>query len=177
MLKRMTERPDIAAAAERMPSRFGAKRELKALPEELHPGETVEQIASGMYSDGVGILVATNFRLLFLFKGLVRSITEDFAYNRISSIEYKSGIALASVNVYVSNQKAEIKNLTKGEAKAIVDITRVRMNSAAANDGTVSLRGDSSPADQLLKLKELHSAGILTDEEYAAKSAPLIATL
>lgn len=34
-----------------------------------------------------------------------------------------------------------------------------------------------SPADQLLKLKELHTAGVLTDAQYEEKSAPLIAAL
>ena len=172
MLRGMAERQDIADAISRMPSKFGAKRELKALPDELGPGETVEIIASGTYSDGVGILVATNRRLLFLFKGLVRSISEDFAYDRISSIEYKGGLALASINVYVSNQKAEIKSLTKPEAKAIVDLTRERMNAPKTASAPAP-----SVADQLLKLKELHAAGVLTDEQYAEKSAPLIGQL
>lgn len=178
MLNFMTERQDIADAIARMPSKLGAKKELKALPDELWEGETVEVIASGTYSDGVGILVATDRRLLFLFKGLIRSISEDFAYARISSIEYKGGMAFASVIVYVSNQKAEIKNLTKGEAKMIVDLARNRMNNPRPPEPvSASVPVVESPADQLLKLKQLHDAGVLTDEQYAEKTAPLIAEL
>lgn len=172
----MTQRPDIEAALARMGSKFGAKRELKALPDELLENETVHHIVSGEYSGGLGILVATDRRLLFVFRGIMKQITEDFGYNRISSIEYNGGMLLGGIKVYVSNQKAEIKNLQKTEAKRIVDDVRAFMNKPAeANNAPAP--APSSVHDELMKLKKLHEAGILDDATYEAKSKPLIEQL
>lgn len=171
-------RSDIEAAANRMVSKFGAKRELKALPEHLWEGETVHEVASGLYADGSGILVATDRRLLFFVKGVLSSKTEDFAYDKISSLEHKNGMMLSSITIYVSNQKAEIKNLGKEESKRITDFTRNKMNNPSHKDAVAAPSVPSeSISDQLLKLKQLHDAGVLSDEEYSAKSAPLIAQL
>lgn len=171
----MTTRPDIEAALARMGSKFGSKRELKALPDELLENESVRHIVSGTYSNGQGILVATDRRLLFIFRGITKQITEDFGYGRISSIEYEGGLLLASIKVYVSNQKAKIENLQKAEAKRIVDDVRSWMNQPKANDAPAP--SQTSVHDELLKLKQLHDAGIIDDETYKEKSAPLIAQL
>jgi len=158
-----------------MGSKFGSKRELKALPDELLENESVRHIVSGTYSNGQGILVATDRRLLFIFRGITKQITEDFGYGRISSIEYEGGLLLASIKVYVSNQKAKIENLQKAEAKRIVDDVRSWMNQPKANDAPAP--SQTSVHDELLKLKQLHDAGIIDDETYKEKSAPLIAQL
>ncbi|MFG1663871.1 hypothetical protein [Streptomyces sp. Y7] len=42
-------RPDIDAAAAKLSSAFGAKREIQKLPEVLWEGETVEMLATGVY--------------------------------------------------------------------------------------------------------------------------------
>lgn len=167
----MSQRPDIEAAIARMGTKFGSKREIKALPDELHENETVNHIVVGEYSGGQGILVATDRRLLFIFRGIMKQITEDFGYDRISSIEYKGGMMLASIKVYVSNQKAEIGNLQKAEAKRIVDDVRTRMNQP-----THATPAEPAPsvADELLKLKQLHDAGVLDDATYEAKRGPLV---
>lgn len=46
------------------------KKELKALPEVLTEGETIRYLVQGMYSGGIGVLCATNKRLVFIDKGL-----------------------------------------------------------------------------------------------------------
>lgn len=171
----MTERKDIQDAISRMGTKFGSKRELKALPNELSENETVHHIVVGEYSGGQGILVATDRRLLFIFQGIMKQIVEDFAYDKISSIEYNGGLMLGGIKVYVSNQKAEIKNLQKPEAKRIVDDVRGWMNQPAP--ATNNTPAPVSAHDELLKLKQLHDAGIIDDATYEAKKAPLIAKL
>lgn len=160
-----------------MGTKFGSKRELKALPDELLENETVHHIVTGEYSGGQGILVATDRRLIFVFRGIMKQITEDFGYSRISSIEYNGGLLLGGIKVYVSNQKAEIKNLQKVEAKRIVDDVRSRMNQPEPAVNNTPAEPTLSAHDELLKLKSLHTAGIIDDATYEAKSAPLIAQL
>jgi hypothetical protein len=170
------ERPDIAEAVTRMPSTFGAKKELRQLPQELWEGESVRHIAIGTYADGNGIIVATDRRLLFLYHGMARQVSEGFAYDRISSIEFKGGMVLATIVVYVSNQKAEIKNVGKDEAKRIVDDARKAMhNEPTASSGVVE--SSASVQDELLKLKELQNAGVINEDTYQAQAQPLLKKL
>ena len=170
------ERPDIAAAVDRMTSTFGAKKELRQLPQELWEGETVRHIATGTYADGNGIIVATDRRLLFLYYGMARQVSEDFAYDRISSIEFKGGMVLATIVVYVSNQKAEIKNVGKDEAKRIVDDARNAMHNKPTASNRV-VEGSTSIQDELLKLKELQNAGVIDEDTYQTQAQPLLRKL
>lgn len=170
-------RDDIQAAADRMPSTFTYKRDLNHLASELWEGETVDQIVGGSYGNGSGLLVLTDRRLLFFHKGLASATSEDFPLDQISSVEFKSGIALAQITVYASNQKATVKNLDKNAAKAIADTIRARISRGARQAPAAAPAPAVSAADQLLKLKALHDAGVLTEAEYQAKSAPLIAQL
>lgn len=167
-------RPDIQAAADRIQSKLGIGKELKTLDAELWEGEQVSRIVGGTYGKGNGIVVLTDRRVLFYFRGVVSAQTEDFPLDKISSIDYKSGLLLGEITVYVSSQKATIKNVEKVGGKLLVDEARAAISHQttphhAAPAGTT--------ADQLLQLKQLHDAGILSTEEYEAKRAPLIAQL
>jgi Protein of unknown function (DUF2510) len=71
-------RSDIAAAKGKMRVKFGAGREIKRLPEHLWEGETVDQMTTGMYGKGNGLVVLTDRRLLFLHEGLMSKTSEDF---------------------------------------------------------------------------------------------------
>lgn len=63
-------------------------KEIKALPDILWDDENIERIVQGMYNNGLGILCATNKRLLFVDKGLLYGLTvEDFPYDKITSIQ------------------------------------------------------------------------------------------
>lgn len=166
-----TLRADIQTAADRIQSKFGIRKELQSLDTELWEGETVSRIIGGTYGKGNGVLVLTDRRVLFYFKGVVSTQTEDFPLDKISSIDYKSGLLLGEISVYVSSQKATIKNVEKEGGKMLVDAAR------AAISHQTSAPVSTSVADQLLKLKQLHDAGILTDDEFAAKRGPLISQL
>jgi hypothetical protein len=87
----------IEAAKAKMRIRFGAGREIKKLPQHLWDDETVELLFSRNVSERNGLLALTSHRLIFLFAGLVNSAFEDFPISNISSISYKSGMALASI--------------------------------------------------------------------------------
>lgn len=165
-------RPDIQAAADRIQSKLGIGKELKTLDAELWEGEQVARIVGGTYGKGNGIVVLTDRRVLFYFRGVVSAQTEDFPLDKISSIDFKSGLLLGEITVYVSSQKATIKNVEKEGGKLLVDEARAAISHHAAPSAA-----STSAADQLLKLKQLHDAGVLSADEYEAKRAPLIAQL
>jgi hypothetical protein len=79
-------------------STFWAKREVKQLPKILWENEVVEDLAQGVYTKGQGLLVATNKRLIFIYKGILFGITvEDFSYDKISSIQYHTGLFFGEI--------------------------------------------------------------------------------
>jgi hypothetical protein len=96
------DRPDVAAAAARMRWKFGGRRELKKLPEYLHPGEVVQVIAQGKYRTDAGIVVLTTQRLLFLFQGLTKHVLVDFPLDRISSVSNKPGLVFGELVVHAA---------------------------------------------------------------------------
>ncbi len=169
----MTElRPDISAAKDRMRARFGAGREIKKLTDHLWEGEQVQAMTSGAYGRGTGLVVLTDRRLLFVQDGVLSKTTEDFPLSKVSSVQWSSGLALGTVVVFASGNKAEIKNVQKDDGKAIVDAMRDRLSRA---DAPTTAAPDV--AGQLRQLGELRDAGVLTAEEFAAKKAEILARL
>src|SRR4051812_25141567 len=77
------------------------RREIKELPKILWHDEKVENIVQGFYNNGNGILVATNKRLVFVDKGLLFGLkVEDFPYDKISSIQYETGLLMGKLTIF-----------------------------------------------------------------------------
>lgn len=175
-----TLRSDIQAAANRMASTFGAKRELNRLESELWDGETVSLITSGSYAGGVGLLVLTDRRLLFVAHGITGSKNEDFPLDKITSISFTTGMLLGSIDIHAGGNKSTITNISKSEGKDFVGTARAsigNLNQAPAHASAPAAAPAKSVAEQLQELKGLLDAGILTQEQFDAKAAPLIAQL
>lgn len=157
-----------------MTTKVGAKREIKKLSEHLTEAEQVSWLASGSYAGGMGLLVLTDRRLFFLRDGMMSQASEDFPLDRVSSIQWSSGMLQGKIQVFVSGNKSEITNVAKPEGKAIVDSVRATIAGGAAAPPAPVSQGQPSDVEQLTKLAELHQLGILTDEEFAAKKAQVL---
>lgn len=166
-------RADVQAAVDRMSTKIGAGRELRKLPEHLAPGEQIEQLATALYGKGNGLLVLTDRRLLFLFEGLMSSTSEDFPFDRITSVQWSSGILFGSVIVHAGGQKAKVENVDKAAGRRIVDQVREHMAGVPAASRAVQAALGGA-ADELMKLSELHKSGILSDDEFTAAKTRLL---
>ena len=110
-------------------SRFIPRKEVKELPNVLGPDERVEQLTPGFYNGGLGLLVATNRRLIFLDKGMLYGLrVEDFHYDRISSIQYKAGLLLGEITIFASGNRAEISQVEKQMVRQFGDYVRSRVD-------------------------------------------------
>jgi hypothetical protein len=178
-------RPDIVAAMSKMSSKIGSKREVKRLPEHLWDDEHVDLITSGTYGPGNGILVLTDRRLFFLKDGMMTKTSEDFPIEKISSIQWTTGMMFGKITVFASGNKAEINNVMKVDGKAITDAVRSRLSGGPRFTPEHPSHAIPTPApsptvpapdvyEQLKKLADLRDAGILTDEEFAAKKQILL---
>ena len=152
-------------------SKFLGRREIKELPDILWENENVENMVQGFYKNGNGILVATNTRLIFVDKGLLYGLdVEDFQYNKISSIQYSTGLLLGKLTIFSSGNKAVIDNVDKKRVRVFGDFVR---NKISSKEKEVKIEKvgcqDNMKVDivsQLEKLAKLKKDGILTEDEF-----------
>jgi hypothetical protein len=159
---------------------FGS-RQLRKLVDHLWNDEAVESIAKGQYGTGFGLLVVTNRRVLFVHDGMMSKTTEDFPLEKISSIQWSSGLVQGSVVIYVGGAKAQIKNVANRDGKALVELVRHKIATLVESTGEpprVEVRWPASDRnavlEQLRQLGELRSAGVLTEQEFETQKANLL---
>lgn len=177
-------RPDIDAAAAKLSSTMGSKREIQRLPEVLWEGETVEMLATGQYGGGAGLIAMTNLRLIFYKNGIMSQKVEDFPYGKVSSVQWQGGILLGTLTVYTSGNRADIKNMPKDQGKVLADDLRRHIAQGTAPGSTpASPAGGSAPtgapdlASRLATLDQLRGQGLVSDEEYAQRRAQILDSL
>jgi hypothetical protein len=175
MAKDTDLREDIAAAKSKMRVKFGGGREIKRLPSYLWEGESVDQMTTGMYGKGLGLIVLTDRRLLFVQDGWASKTTEDFPIDKVSSVQWSSGMLTGSIVIFASGNKSEISNVNKDDGKEMVDKVRHRLSSPReAAPPAPQAAPPADPMEQLKKLGELRDAGVVTPEEFEAKKAELL---
>lgn len=161
-----------------MQTTVGSRREIRRLAEYLWDDEQVERMVSGQYGGGSGLLVLTNRRLLFLKDGLIKKTLEDFPLDKVSSVQWSSGIVMGKIMIFASGNKAEVGSLMKQDGKEIADLVRERIsrpsNPLPKASRTRRPRHAPSVADELKKLAELRDDGVLTDDEFTAQKARLL---
>ncbi|MEU0761600.1 PH domain-containing protein [Streptomyces microflavus] len=169
-------RPDIDAAAEKLSSTFGSKREIQRLPEVLWEGETVEMLATGIYGKGNGLLAMTSLRLIFLKHGVMSQQVEDFPYSKISSVQWSGGMLSGSLIVFASGNKAEIKQIPKADGKDFADRLRSHIATGAVPAAAPAPVGGAQQdvGSRLATLDQLRAAGAITDAEYQDRRTQIL---
>jgi hypothetical protein len=175
-------RSDIDAAAARLSSTFGSKREINKLPEVLWEGETVEMLAAGMYGGGMGLVAMTDMRLVFLKHGIMSQTVEDFPYSKISSVQWQANMLTGTLTVFASGNKAEIGSMQKPDGKAMADKLRAKLAQDAAPAGPAApVAPAEAPASdiagRLETLDKLRAVGAITDAEYQDRRAKILDSL
>ena len=173
-------RPDIDAAAAKLSSTLGSKREIQRLPEVLWEGETVEMLATGQYGGGAGLIAMTNLRLIFYKNGIMQQTVEDFPYGKISSVQWQGGMLLGTLTVYTSGNRADIKSMPKDQGKALADELRRHIAQGTAPGASAAVPAPAAAPDvasRLATLDQLRGQGLVSDEEYAQRRAQILDSL
>ena len=147
-------------------------------------GECALQTVRGVYettimgSDSVrnGIFIATDQRLLFYAKKLTGYDIEVFPYANISSIEMGKNLLGHHISIFASGNSVKMKWISDGDVRAFVDAVKTQMV-AGKSSAPSSPEQPTDPVDQLERLGKLHAAGVLTDDEFSAKKAEILARL
>ena len=162
---------------------YRGKREINELPNILAHNEPVLNIVQGYYSGGNGILVATDRRLVFIDKGMIYGLkVEDFPYDKLSSIQYETGMLLAKITIFTSGNQALIDNVDKKQARAFSEAVRERLSAPKAT--VAPLVAPTAPApsadDEIItkleRLIKLREAGILNDSELAEQKQRILSS-
>lgn len=162
-------------------SLFGRK-EIKELPNILWEDEVVEGMITGNYNSKIGALFATNKRLIFVDKGLIFGLkVEDFPYDKITSIQYETGLMFGKITIFASGNKSELKDATKDLVRIFAETVRAKIENKGKPSQSTSTpttpHQELSMEDkiaQLERLQKLKEAGILTDDELAIQKAKIL---
>lgn len=156
-------------------SKLLSRKEVKELPSLLWEDELPEALSTGRYNNGNGIVVATNKRAIFIDKGLMSLTVEDFPYDRISSIEFHTGMMMGDITIYTSGNKAEIKSIPKDQVRPFAEFLRARITSAVPHQSQQASPGGSDDhIAQLERLASLKAQGAITEQEFEAEKSKLL---
>ena len=154
------------------------RKEFNSLPDILWKDEVLENVVKGSYNNGTGILCATNKRLIFVDKGMMWGLkVEDFAYDKISSIQCEAGLIFGTLKIFASGNKADIKNIRQDQAIEFGNYVRSKI--AGQSEGaSISETSDSMTMEEKLsaleRLSKLKEQGILSDAELQAEKSKIM---
>ncbi len=155
-------------------SNYLGRKEINELPQILAESETIDNIAQGTYNNGQGILVSTNRRLVFVDKGLLYGLkVEDFPLDKITTIQYETGLLLGEIKIHTSGNIAKIDNVEKANARAFAEFVRNKLSQPKETTAPI-INNQPDVYDQLEKLAKLKEQGILTQEEFDTQKKKLL---
>jgi len=154
--------------------------------DKLMPEETLEAQLDGWLDKPTGQgdvikhngqFVLTNKRACFYSKAPFEEIFETIPLSKITSVETSSLMGYRVLRLHTAHDDLEFKTL---EPKAFFDkllahLERLRNQPAGGSAAPAS--SAESITDQIKKLGELRDAGFLTNDEFNAKKAELLARL
>ena len=155
-------------------AKFFAKLEVNNLIEDMRAGERIQFMTSGANNDRICAIILTDQRVLLKDKGFIEHSTKEIDPRAVTSISTGKKLTGESVSLTVSGSEMEITGMPHGRGSEFVE--RLRKLREEAN---TSITPSPAPTpddglDRLEKLADLHAAGVLTDEEFAAAKAKVL---
>lgn len=154
-------------------TRFLASWEIKELPSILWENEILKKLAQGVYNEGLGILIATDKRILFINKGFVSLQVEDFPYEKITSIQYHLGALMGTIHIYCAGNKSVITGVARNQAKDFADFVRTKISDISENINQTANPKDDA-ISKIERLAALKDKGIITEEEFINQKKSLL---
>lgn len=106
-----------------------AKKEIHKLFYFLGNWEFIENIIVGSYRDHDGMLVSTQYRILFIRKGFAGWISPKIIdYKKIKSVELNTGPFKDIINIQEINSIISIDNVDKSAAEKFVEYIHDRLS-------------------------------------------------
>ena len=92
----------------------------------------------------------------------------------MNGVSYSKGIVLGKISVMNGVTAVVIENVVKNTVEIMSNAIKTCSDRYKKTLHNVSPENTSSSADEIIKLKELLDAGILTEEEFSAKKKQIL---
>jgi hypothetical protein len=181
----------IRAQIKALPNKyiFNTEKEIRYLPKIMIEGEHVLALTSGFMNNRTWLAVCTNRRVLFIDRGIFFGLRQiQMNLDRVQAIESEFGLAFGSIRVWDGASSMNISMILKSSVAPFVKTVQESMDkykrlmvhdlahAATAAHPTVDLVKKPNPMlDELERLAKLKADGHLSEEEYAAAKAKLLA--
>lgn len=136
-----------------------------------------EMMGNGKDTQHNGCLILTDKRAVFSRKGVFGEVFQAMPLSKMSSVETRSTMGYRVLTMHTSHDELRFKTF---EAAPLFEQTYNRIEELrhqAETAVTSPARSADSPLDMIAKLAGLRDAGVLTDEEFAAKKRDLLEKL
>ncbi len=156
---------------------WGTKKEINELPEILGEDEYVKAITSGINDGNTWLIVCTNRRVLMLDKGMLYGLKLiDIPLDRINSVSHSKGLILGKISITDGSTTRTIENVPNNSVGFFADTVNkeIELYKKAKNIPIKQVVNNNSPADELIKYKQLLDMGVLTQEEFDIKKKELL---
>lgn len=121
-----------------------------------------------------GALIVTDRRVAFYRKGLLGTVHEQIPLAKITSVEERTLLGHRVLRLHTSHDALEFKTFdAAGYGRVSAAIRAVREQDGDV-EGVAAAEAVADPLEQLRKLGDLRAAGVVTEEEFAAKKAELL---
>ena len=156
---------------------WGTKKEIDELPNILTKDEYIKAITSGLNDGNTWLIVCTNRRVLMLDKGLIYGLKLiDIPLDRINSISHSKGLILGKIAITDGSTTRIIENVPNNSVVFFVNTVNneIELYKQSKKTHIYQVENNNSPADEIIKYKQLLDMGILTKEEFDAKKNELL---
>ncbi len=165
---------------------FYTKKEINYLPEIMIEGEEIRALTSGFLGNRTVLAVCTNRRILFLDKGMFFGLRQwQMALDRVQSIDGNYLIFFGSIRIWDGASAVNMGMVLANSIDPFIKATRTAIDEfrKIAFREVVSGGQQAAPAQpaandvasQIEKLAKLKEQGHLSEEEFQAQKAKILA--
>ena len=148
---------------------------------QLFPGERLISAITGYEDNKHVVIAATPQRILLVAKEILGmdAGSQTIPLDKVSGISEVSGMIFGGMRISASGAEVKIEKVAKDEVKGFVSAVRRVMAAPSEPAPLTAPAPAAAPAagdkmSELKNLAELHAAGVLTDEEFAAAKARVL---
>lgn len=124
-----------------------------------------------------GVAILTDRRFVFFRTGMFSDKIEPIPVNKITSVEVRRGMMFFEMKVHTSHDSLMVRSVDKDGCHILATALQEGVNAPPSPPAAVAAPVAADPIEQLAQLGKLKDAGIVTEQEFEAKKAELLARI
>lgn len=155
---------------------WGTRKEIAELPLILKSEEQIKAMTSGLNDGNTWLIVCTNRRVIMMDKGMIYGLKlVDIPLDRINSITHTKGLLFGKIAITDGAKTRMIENISKNTVSFFADTVNNEIEKYKKSKSIhQTVVNSSSPADELMKYKQLLDMGAINQDEFDLKKKELL---